>query len=203
MEGFIERFLLEAKRSLDGLSIKEIKDAVDLLLEVQEGKGKIFIMGNGGSASTASHFACDLAKWPNVGNSPRFRVMSLTDNLPLITGLTNDCGFSSIFVEQLKAWLEPGDLLVGISVHGGVGEGGAGPWSPNFLQALKLAKEKGAKILGISGYDGGVLKGMADVCIVVPVGNPEIGIPLVEGLHVVLHHLICATLRERNLRSQG
>ena len=202
MEAFIGHCLDQVKKSIEGISVREIKDAIGLLLEVRKAGGKVFIMGNGGSASTASHFACDLAKWPNVGDSPRFKVMSLSDNLPLITGLINDCGFSSIFVEQLKAWLEPRDRLVGISVHGGVGEGDAGPWSPNFLEALKLAKARGASILGISGYDGGALKRMADVCILVPVGDSQIGIPLVEGLHVVLHHLICATLRELNIRSQ-
>ncbi len=198
MELFIEHFLDQVKRSVEGISVEEIRSAVELLLEVRGAGGKVFIMGNGGSASTASHFACDLAKWPNVGNAPRFKVMSLTDNLPLITGLINDCGFKSVFSEQLRAWLGPGDLLIGISVHGGVGEGDAGPWSPNFSEALRLAKERGAKILGISGFDGGLLREMADVCILVPVGDPEIGIPLVEGLHVVLHHLICATLRELN-----
>jgi len=154
-------------------------------------------MGNGGSASTATHLVCDLAKYTIVGSKPRFKVISLNDNIPLVSAWTNDNGFGSIFVEQLRPWLERGDVLIGVSVHGGSGSGQAGPWSQNLVQAMALAKERGARIIRLSGFDGGAIREMADVCIVVPINEEPLGTPIVESWNVVLHHLMCYTLRHR------
>jgi len=88
-------------------------------------------------------------------------------------------------------------VVIGLSVHGGSGDGDAGPWSQNLVQAAGLAKKRGAKVIGFSGFGGGALKEMADVCLVVPVDEEPLGTPLVESYHVALHHLICVALRLR------
>ena len=141
---------------------------------------------------TATHFACDLAKI-NVEGKKRFKVMSLTDNVPLLTALTNDEGFTSIFVEQLRNLLERGDVLIVISVHGGAGRDKAEPWSQNLLSAIQYAKDSSARTIGMSGFDGGTFKRTVDACIVVPVDSS----PYIESWHSVLAHLICSCLREK------
>ena len=197
---FITNFLRSIGEVTQRISVSDIQKAIDLLFEAWERQSKVFIIGMGGSSSTASHFACDLSKWTIVEGAKRFRVLSCADNMSLVTGYANDTGLSSIFVEQLKAWLEPQDILVGVSVHGGSGEGNAGPWSQNIVAAMKYAKDNQAKLLGITGFDGGAMKKMCDVSVIVPNSDPVIGIPLVEGYHVLLLHLMCATLREKITR---
>jgi D-sedoheptulose 7-phosphate isomerase len=169
---------------------------VHSLMDVWRNGRTVFVMGNGGSASTASHFAADLAKYTIADGKRRFRVIALTDNAALLSAWTNDAGFGSIFAEQMSAWLEPGDALVGFSVHGGSGSGGAGPWSQNMVRAMQLAKDSGATVIGFSGYDGGAMAQMADHCLTVPVLVDELGTPVVESMHVLVHHLVVHTLRE-------
>ena len=170
---------------------------IDSLYQAWEQGPTVYTMGNGGSASTATHFASDLAKYTISRGKQRFRAVSLVDNVPLVSAWTNDSGFGSIFAEQLEPWLKEGDVLVGLSVHGGSGTGGAGPWSQNLVQAMAFARERGAKIIGLSGFEGGAMKEMADVCIIVPVDSEPYGTPLVESYHVLLHHLICLGLKLR------
>jgi D-sedoheptulose 7-phosphate isomerase len=166
-------------------------------MNVWRRRGTVFVMGNGGSASTASHFAADLAKYTITDGKPRFKVLGLTDNASLVSAWTNDGGFSSIFAEQMAAWLQPGDALIGFSVHGGSGSGDAGPWSQNMVRAMKAAKDGGASVIGFSGYDGGAMAEMADFCLTVPVLADELGTPVVESVHVLLHHLVVHTVREQ------
>ena len=174
---------------------EDIEKAIELLFDAWRNDAQVFVLGNGGSASTATHFACDLSKTTIVGNARRFKVMDLVDNIPLVSAWSNDSGFGSIFAEQLKPWLREGDVVIGISVHGGSGEGEAGPWSQNLMQAVRLAKERKAKVIGFSGFGGGVMKDLADVSIVVPIDQEPLGTPLVESFHVVLHHLVCSALK--------
>jgi len=190
---FIEKFLEEFSAVGSKVSTSDVEEAVEILFEAWKDERKVFIMGNGGSASTATHFACDLGKGTVVDGKKRFRVISLTDNVPLITALTNDNGFNAIFVEQLKSLLEKGDVVIAISVHGGTGRDRAGVWSQNLLAAIQYAKENSAKTIGITGFDGGALKKLADACIVVPVQST----PYVESWHLALEHLICGCLREK------
>lgn len=198
---YITQYLDEMTRIAQEISREDLDRAVEILLDAWRNQNTVFVMGNGGSASTATHLACDLAKYTIVGDKPRFKIIGLTDNIPLVSAWTNDNGFGSIFAEQLRPWLREGDVLIGISVHGGSGSGGAGPWSQNLAQAMALARERGARTIGLSGFTGGALKGMADACIVVPIDEEPLGTPLVESWHVVMHHLICFTLRQRILAS--
>jgi D-sedoheptulose 7-phosphate isomerase len=193
----INGYLNQMGRIASEISRDATDAAIEILFDAWRHGNTVFVMGNGGSASTATHLACDLAKYTIVGSKPRFKVISLNDNIPLLSAWTNDNGFGSIFLEQLRPWLAQGDVLIGISVHGGSGSGHAGPWSQNLVQAMALAKERGARIIGLSGFHGGAMKEMADVCIVVPINEEPLGTPLAESWHVALHHLMCYTLRHR------
>lgn len=197
LDGLIGEYLKALERVNSSVDRRAVRKAVDILLEAWREGRTVFTMGNGGSASTATHFAADLAKCTMVPGKPRFKVISLNDNVPLTSAWTNDSGFGSIFAEQMEPWLREGDVLVGFSVHGGSGSGEAGPWSQNLVRAMALAKERKAKIVGFSGFDGGVMKEITDVCLVVPIDSEPLGTPLVESYHVVLHHLICLALKER------
>jgi D-sedoheptulose 7-phosphate isomerase len=187
----------------EALPRQDIYRAVDILFDAWRTGNAVYTMGNGGSASTASHFACDLAKCTIVPGKKRLRATAVVDNVPLVSAWTNDSGFGSIFAQQLEPWLEEGDVVIELSVHGGSGDGDAGPWSQNLVQVARLAKERGAKVIGFSGFGGGALKEMADVCLVVPVDEEPLGTPLVESYHVVLHHLICVALRLRIAEDGG
>ena len=175
----------------------EIARAVDVLFDCWQREGTVFTAGNGGSASTATHLACDLAKATAVPGRRRLKTMCLVDNVPLASAWTNDNGFASLFAEQLEPWLTDRDVLVALSVHGGSGEGAAGPWSQNLAQAVALARRRGASVIGLSGFGGGDLARNAGVCIVVPIDSEPFGTPIVESWHVALHHLLCTALRRR------
>ena len=155
-------------------------------------------MGCGGSASTATHFAADLAKTTMDNAKPGFKAISLVDNIPLVSAWINDKGWGSIFAGQLEQWITKNDVLVGFSVHGGSKKGdAAGPWSQNLIAAMKLAKERKAKIIGFSGFDGGAMSTMSDVSVVIPTDSETYGTPVVEAMHVVLLHSIIFDLKSR------
>ena len=191
-EEFIDLYLRELESISRRISQEDIDKVIELLYEAWRNGRQVFLAGNGGSASTATHFASDLAKFTSVEGKRRFRAVALTDNVPLVSALTNDLGWENVYVEQLKNLMDEGDVFVVISVHGGSGADRAGPWSQNLLKAAKFVKDNGGRVVGLAGFGGGVLKQMADACIVVPINST----PHVEGFHVVLTHLICARLRE-------
>jgi D-sedoheptulose 7-phosphate isomerase len=193
----IADFLELAKQTIDALDRQILGEIIECLMDVWRRRGTVYVMGNGGSASTATHFAADLAKYTILEGKPRFKVLGLTDNVPLVSAWTNDGGFTSIFAEQMAPWLEPGDVLIGFSVHGGSGSGSAGPWSQNMVRAMKAAKDAGVTVIGFSGYDGGAMGEMADLCLTVPALVDELGTPIVESLHVLLHHLVVHSVREQ------
>lgn len=162
-------------------------DAVDDLVQTikcaYEGGKQVMICGNGGSASTASHLACDLQKGIGCLTDRKFRVIALTDALPIITAWANDSEYSNIFAEQVSTWADPGDVLIAISGSGN---------SPNVLKAVEAAKARGVKTIGLSGIGGGKLAKMADISLVVASNNMQ----QVEDVHVVLAHLIYTCLHK-------
>ena len=190
---FVKSYLSEMKGIIGDIPVGDIDRAIELLFEAWRRGGQVFICGNGGSASTATHFACDLSKTTTVGDKRRFKAYCLNDNIPLMSALINDEGFDNLFYEQLKGRFEEGDVLICISVHGGAGRDKAGLWSQNLLKAMRYAKDKGGKTIGLSGFDGGPMKEIADACIVVPVNST----PQVESFHLALEHLICGCLKEK------
>ncbi len=191
---FIERYLAEMKQVVDSLSPADIDGAIEILFDAWKRGATVFFVGNGGSASTATHFACDLSKVTIAPGRPRFRALALCDNIPLASAWINDNGFEHVFSEQLRNLMRPGDVLVAISVHGGSGSDRGGPWSQNLLRAVRTARDEfGAKVIGLAGFDGGALREMADACMVVPVAST----PQVESFHLALEHLISFCLKER------
>lgn len=190
-------FRIIVKISSELVKSKDYQVVVKILLNCWKRDGTVFTMGCGGSASTASHFAADLAKATIIEGKPRFKAISLVDNIPLVSAWTNDSGWETVFAEQLRPWLTKKDVLVCFSVHGGSGEADAYSWSQNLVAAMKLAKKRKAKIIGFSGFDGGEMKKMADVCVVVPTNSEIYGTAVVEAMHVVLHHGIIFELKER------
>ena len=200
-KSFINQYFREAVQIIKKISKSDIDKIVDILFDAWQQERTVFIMGNGGSASTASHFAADLTKYTVMGASheqkrKRFKVMCLTDNVVLTSAWTNDFGFNSIFAEQMAPWLNKNDVVMAISVHGGSGEMKGGAWSQNIPKAFELAKERGAKLIGLAGDTGGIMKEMADVCVVVPTVNRETLTPHVESFHIVIHHLIIHRLKQ-------
>jgi len=189
---YIEKFIDGCHSILNALSREDIDAVVNVLYRAWQEEKRVFIMGNGGSASTASHFACDLSKWTIAEDKKRFKVIGLTDNIPLMSAWINDAGFENLFAEQMKNHFQPGDIVIGISVHGGSGKDRAGQWSQNLIKAMETAKENGGITIGFSGFDGGIMKNIAQYCIVVPFNTT----PHVESFHVVLEHLICERLRQ-------
>lgn len=197
MDKVIQSYFSEAERIIKELDKEKIEEIINIIFETWKNEGTVFIIGCGGSASTATHFACDLSKSTLVPGKKGLKAIALVDNIPLVSAWTNDSGWGSVFKGQLENWLKKGDVLIGFSVHGGSGEGNAGPWSQNLVQAMKFAKEKGARVIGLSGFDGGAMKNMADKCLTVPINAEPLGTPLVESFHVVLHHLICLGLKKK------
>jgi D-sedoheptulose 7-phosphate isomerase len=184
-------YLQEVAQIASKVDRKSIDESIRILYDAWKGDRQVFTLGNGGSASTATHLACDLNKWVSDKAERKFRAFSLVDNIPLVSALTNDNGWGDIYYEQLRNFFRKGDVVVAISVHGGSGSDKAGPWSQNLLKAVKFAKDNDGKVVGLAGFDGGVLKKVSDACIVVPAEST----PHVEGMHLVLTHLICEQLR--------
>lgn len=196
---FIDQFLGETKTIVDMLDRDKIDQIIEAMMETWKNGKRMYLMGNGGSASTASHLVNDFGKCTALPGKKRFKVMGLTDNPALITALVNDNGFDNLYSEQLLNFMEPGDALVGFSAHGGSGKDKAGLWSQNLLKAYRIAKEYGVKTIGFSGYDGGAMKEICDLCIVVPFHNTQ----HVENFHLTLGHLMCNRLIEKIAAAEG
>lgn len=189
----IQHYLSEMRRVIDVVSIEDIDTVIELLFNAWERGNQVFTCGNGGSASTATHFACDLSKGTVVDGKKRFKAYCLNDNIPLMSALTNDEGFDNVFCEQLESLFQEGDILICLSVHGGTGRDKAQLWSQNLVKAIAYAKNSRGKTIGLTGFDGGLMKEIADACIIVPVNST----PQVESFHLALEHLICACLRQK------
>ena len=181
-EIFAKNYLDYLSQVLQNISTKEIAIFTASLLDARERGASIFFAGNGGSAATASHFANDLAIGTNDYQKP-FRVISLTDNIAILTALGNDFGYDEIFVRQLRVLGKKSDLLVCISASGN---------SINLINAFKFAKSIGIKTIALTAFDGGEMKNIADEGIHVPTELREYG--PAEDAHMVLDHLVSGYL---------
>jgi len=193
----IDKYFTEMNEIIGKIDRGKIDEIIEMLFEAWENGNTIYCIGNGGSASTATHFAADLSKTTMVKGKKRFKAMSLVDNIPLVSAWINDEGYENVYTGQLENWFQKGDVVIGFSVHGGSGEGNAGAWSQNLPKAMQYAKDNGGKAIGFSGFDGGAMAKLADACIVVPFEST----PQVEAFHVVLHHLIIFRLKEKIVES--
>src|SRR5436309_9230378 len=179
----VSTYFAELEQTLRFISLPNLQKVLSLLEEAYHNGHRIFIMGNGGSAATASHFALDLAKNTITPGAPRLKAISLTDHVPLITAWSNDTAYEHIFEEQLANMIEPGDVVIGISTSGN---------SPNVINALRLAKESHAATIGLLGAKGGRIKDIVDVYILAPGHNIE----QEEDAHLILAHVITRYMRE-------
>ncbi len=179
----INRYFSELEQMLQAISLSHLETVLRLLEEAYRNGRRIFIMGNGGSAATASHFALDLAKNTIMPGASRLKAISLTDHVPLITAWSNDIAYEHIFSEQLANMIEPGDVVIGISTSGN---------SPNVINALNLAKQYRATTVGLLGAKGGKMKDMVDAYILAPGQNIE----QEEDAHMILAHVITRHMRE-------
>src|SRR5438445_7258369 len=148
MPAFPERYKAELIRAIDSIDLTEVDAAIQVLAEARDERRHIFTCGNGGSASTASHFATDIVKGASFGRTDRFRIMALTDSLSTMTAYSNDVSYECVFVEQLKNFAEPGDVLIAVSGSGN---------SPNVLRAVEYANSIGCTTIALTGRDGGLL----------------------------------------------
>ncbi|MDQ6898752.1 MAG: SIS domain-containing protein [Candidatus Dormibacteraeota bacterium] len=178
----LEGHITEVRRVLGDIPSGTVERVVEVVLDAHKRNRHVYILGNGGSASTASHFACDLAKATIVHSRARLRVTALTDNVALLTAWANDTSYDRVFAEQLVNLLNPGDVVMAISASGN---------SPNVLAAVAVARERGALTVALVGCSGGALKTAVDVAVHVP--SHDYGV--VEDCHLVLEHAITASTR--------
>lgn len=182
-------YTLDALRSVDA---GEVNGLIDMLFAAYQQGNTVFVIGNGGSAANASHFAQDLAKGTLAvpDQQKRLRAMSLTDNLPFFSALANDEGYDSVFVQQLRTYADAGDLLIAISGSGN---------SPNVLNAVRHANENGMKTVGITGFDGGALREIAHGGVHVQLDDMCTS----ESIHSVVFHYVILQLQEKIAAEQS
>ena len=173
----ITEYLTTLETILGQLPEESIDQLVDLLVVARDARKMIFAFGNGGSASTASHFACDLLKNTIRENAPRFKAIALNDNIPALSAYANDVGYEAVFSEPLRILAHPGDVAIAISGSGN---------SPNVLRAMEVARDMGLRTVGITGFQGGKLKDMVELSIVVPFDDMRI----IEDAHLVICHAV-------------
>jgi len=174
---FLKNYLSELTSIINMVDGKEFEALIGELAAAYERQANIFACGNGGSAATASHFACDINKGVSFGKEKRFRVICLNDSIPTIMAYSNDVSYDSIFVEQLKNFMNAGDLLIGISGSGN---------SENILRAVRYANESGGQTFGICGYGGGRLKDAAQKSLVINSNDMQ----KVEDAHLIILHCV-------------
>ena len=178
----VQQYIVELQNTLAILPIRSINEVVDVLHEARLMKRQIFVMGNGGSASTASHMACDLAKNTRIEGLPHIRISEITDNSAIFSAYANDEGYENVFVGHLANFVEPNDVVIGISTSGK---------SPNVLKAIEYSNNINALTIGLTGFDGGRLKSQVAMNIHVPSNCIE----QIEDIHLVIGHIFCTKLR--------
>ena len=181
---FVDNYKAEVRHAIDSIDSSKVQQAIEWFAEARSSGATIFICGNGGSASTASHFVCDVLKGASFNRSEKFRIIAFTDQMPTITAYGNDVGYDVIFVEQLKNFARPSDVFMAISGSGN---------SPNVLHAMEYANQLGCKTIALTGRDGGKLGPMSQLNLHVSV--PHMG--RIEDAHLVMCHMICYSFMEQ------
>ncbi len=176
------------KRLIDEVPEAQVERLADLLEEAWRDDRRVLLMGNGGSAATASHIVNDLQKCVHLECGKPLKTLCLSDCTPLLMAWANDTEYANVFAPQVECWAEPGDLVIGISGSGN---------SPNVIRAIEAGNAKGANTFGLAGYEGGKLAKTARECIVIRSDNMQ----QIEDLHMILLHVVFSTVRER-LRMQ-
>jgi D-sedoheptulose 7-phosphate isomerase len=179
----VDQYLLLLSRTIDSISREKIWEAVRVLFSAWKNGKRVYLFGNGGSAATASHMANDLNKYLSIDGKPRMKAIALTDNVPVLTAWANDTQYENIFAEQLKNFLDNGDVVIAISASGN---------SPNVVKAIEVAHAKGATTIGFTGIEGGQVKCMVQHCILIP----DEYIMRQEDGHMILDHVIVTALRQ-------
>lgn len=179
----ITEYLSLVSKAISELPEDKLRDIIDTLKKAHAEGRHVFLLGNGGSAANATHIAEDLQKGIKECSGKRFKVTSLTESVPLITAWANDASYEDIFAEQLDSLLEPGDVVIAISGSGN---------SPNVLKAVQKANEMGAITIGLSGFSGGKLAGLAQKSIVVASDNMQ----RIEDVHLIIGHLIFSCMMQ-------
>ena len=193
---FASSYIHSLKEVLDTLPLEKISQICDVLYESYQNDKTVFLFGNGGSAALASHMACDLGKGtfaPHHVPLPgvkRFKVHSFTDNVPMLTAWANDTAYENVFAEQLANLVQAGDIAFAISGSGN---------SANVLRALHVAQKMGVTRVGLTGFNGGKLKGLVDYAVIVPSNNMQ----QVEDAHLIIAHIIFLTLQRRICGTPG
>lgn len=181
----IAAYFERLKTTIDQIDKSELNNLMNVLEEAKEIGKQIFIMGNGGSSATASHYVCDFNKGVSFGQEKRFKLICLNDNIPSLMAYANDLSFEDVFVEQLKNFYKEGDVVMGISGSGN---------SKNVLKAIRHANENGGITVGLTGYDGGELKRITRYGVHIPIDDMQIA----EDLHMVLDHCMMKILCQYN-----
>jgi D-sedoheptulose 7-phosphate isomerase len=182
----VTNYIALLQQTIDQLPKEKIAEVIDLLHSARFSARQVFIMGNGGSASTASHFVCDLSKNTRREGWPRYKVIGLSDNMAVFSAYANDEGYENVFCEQLANLLLPDDIVIAISASGN---------SRNVVSAVQYAKSQNAFVIGFTGFDGGILGKLVDIDLHIDSNIIE----HVEDLHLVLEHMIIKSLKERAL----
>lgn len=179
----VQQYFGEVEQMMRAISMPHLQRVLDIVEQTYHEGHRVFIMGNGGSAATASHFALDLAKNTIMPGAPRLKAISLTDHVPLITAWSNDTAYEHIFAEQLANLIEPGDTVIGISASGN---------SLNVINAIRLARQSRAWTIALLGAHGGKIKELVDAYVLAPGHNIE----QEEDAHMILAHIITRHMRE-------
>jgi len=175
---FPQLYKQDVLKAIEQIDLEKVGRAIEIFTQARDQGRHIFVCGNGGSASTASHFVCDMLKGASFNRPTRFRIMALTDSLPTLTAYSNDVHYECVFVEQLKNFAQPGDVVMAISGSGN---------SPNVLRAVEYGNSQGCTTIALTGRNGGKLGPLANLNI--QVSNPHMG--RIEDAHLIVTHMIC------------
>ena len=181
---YLKKYLSDLTSVIGNLDLDKLEMIYREMDRVRKEQGYIYVFGNGGSAATVGHLICDIGKNTRIESEPHVRIISLNDNMPIFSAYANDEGYDNVFKEQIISLGKPGDLALAISGSGN---------SQNVLKGVQAAKEKEMYTIGLTGFNGGKLKELADLVLVVPSTDMEI----IEDMHLIANHLLTGLLRGR------